>query len=108
MNPLKNIKQVCLFIGLLNHYRDMWSIRWCLLQPLTTLTSEKVAFKLTDVEQNSFDYIKRVVARDTLLSYPYFNDQFDKHTDASYHLSDSFIRQDRKTIAFYIHKLTET
>ena len=51
MTPPINQKQLRSFLGLVNYYRDMWS-KWShLLQPLTALTTKKVKFKCTDVEQ---------------------------------------------------------
>ena len=52
--------------------------------PLTALTSNKVKFKWIDVEQKSFDEIKHIITRNTLLAYPDFNKRFDIHTDDSY------------------------
>ena len=61
----------------------MWP-RWShILQTLTAMTTIKVKVKWTDVKQQVFDKIKRIVARDTLLIYPDFNERFDIHTDAS-------------------------
>ena len=60
----------------------MWAKRSHLLHPLTALMSHKVRFKWTDLEQKSFDDIKRAVSQDTLLAYPDYNRQFDIHTDA--------------------------
>ena len=71
MTPPKNMKQMRAFIGVINYYRDMWARRSHILHPLTALTSPKVKFKWTSVEQKSFDKIKRTVAHDTLLTYPY-------------------------------------
>ena len=66
MTPPKSQKQVCVFIVLVNYYRYIWN-RWShLLQPLTAITSNKVKFKCTNVEQKSFDDIKRIVVRNTL------------------------------------------
>ena len=45
--------------------------------------SDKVIFKWRDVEQKSFDDIKRIVVHDNLLAYPYFNEQFYIESDAS-------------------------
>ena len=73
MKPPTRQKQVRGFIGLLNYYRDVWDRRSHLIHPLTSLTSNKVKLKCTDVEQKVFDYIKCSVAQDTLLAYPYFN-----------------------------------
>ena len=66
MTPPTNTKQARSFIGLLNYYRDMWSRRSHLLQPLTALTPSKVRFKWTEMEQKVFDDIKRYVAHDNL------------------------------------------
>ena len=44
----------------------MWAKRSHLLQPLTVLTSKKVNFKWTDLEQKAFDEIKRIVTREAL------------------------------------------
>ena len=73
ITPPKTTKHVRAFIGLVNYYMDMWDRRSHLIHPLTALTSNKVKFKWTDVEQKGFDDIKRDVAHDTLLPYPDFN-----------------------------------
>ena len=72
------------FVGLVKYYRDMWDKQSHLLQPLTALTSTKVKFKWTDVEQQAFDKNKLIVPRNTLLIYPDFSEHFDIHADASY------------------------
>jgi len=59
-------KQLRRFIGMVNYYRDMWVRRSETLAPLTALTSKKVKFKWTDVEQKAFDTMKRIMARETL------------------------------------------
>ena len=75
--------QVRSFIGLVYYYREMWYRQSHLLQPLAELTSYKVKFKWTDVEQKAFYYIKQIVVCDTLLAYPYFNEQLDIYMDSS-------------------------
>ena len=79
----------------------MWAIKSHLLQPLTSLTSNKVNFKWTDVEHKAFDEIKRTVAHNTLLVYPDFNKLFNIHTDASYHQLEAVIFQEGKPISIY-------
>ena len=49
----------------------------------TRLMSTKREFKCTQVEQDAFEKIKRIVALNTLLTYPDFNENFKIHTDAS-------------------------
>ena len=56
--PPNNIKQVRLFVGFVDYYMDMWDKQSHLLQLLTEVTSTKVTFKWTDVEQKMFDKIK--------------------------------------------------
>ena len=77
-----------------------------LLQPLTAITSTKVTFKWTYVKQQLFDKIKQIVACNTLLIYPDFNERFDIDMDASYFQSGSVISQNDKTIALYSRKFT--
>ena len=54
-----------------------------------------------------FDKTKRIVARDTLLTYPYLNEIFKIHTNASTFQLGAVIIHKRKTVAFYIRKLTD-
>ena len=51
----------------------MWPRRSHTLAPLTKLTHIKRNFKWVLVKQDSFKTIKRILACDTLLTYPYFN-----------------------------------
>ena len=101
----KNRKELRHFIGVLNYYRDMWIKRSHLLTPLTNLTSKNVKFQWTAKEQKAFDLIKRIIARETLLSYPDFSKLFDIHTDASHYQLGAVISQNGKPIAFYSRKL---
>ena len=82
MTPPKNQKQVRSFMALVNYYRYIWAKRSHLLQPLTALTSKKVTFKWTFVEQKLFDEIKQIVTCDTLLIYTDLNKRFGTHMDA--------------------------
>ena len=83
MTPPKNKKEVRAFIVIMYYCRYMWAIRLHLLHLSTSLTSNKVKFKWTDVEHKSFDDIKRAVAHNTLLEYPDFNKLFDIHKQNS-------------------------
>ena len=85
----------------------MWP-RWShMLAPLTKLTPIKRNFKWKQVKQDSFDEIKRIVARDTLLTYLGFNKTFKIHTDDSAFQLEAVISQKCKPIAFYSRKLTD-
>ena len=54
MKQPKGQNQVRAFIGLLNHYRFMWTKWLRLLHTLTTITSNKVNFKWSEVHQKEF------------------------------------------------------
>ena len=60
----------------------MWPRRSHTLAPLTKLTFVKGKYKWGKSEQDYFDKIKRIVARDTLSNYQDFNETFKNHTDA--------------------------
>jgi hypothetical protein len=65
------------FIGMVNYYRDSWIRRSDLLAPLATLAGSKSIWKWTDVHQKAFNEIKRIVAREVLLSFPNFSQPFE-------------------------------
>jgi len=101
----KTKKQLRSFIGMVNHYRDMWIRRSDVLSPLTELTSKKVKFVWTDRHQKAFDTMKRIMARETILAFPNFNKPFHIYTDASKVQLGAVITQEDKPIAFYSRKL---
>ena len=101
----KTRKQVRSFVGMINYYRDMWIRRSEVLAPLTALTSVNAKWQWTDLEQNAFDTMKRILAREVLLSFPDFNKPFHIHTDASKIQLGAVISQNDKPIAFYSRKL---
>ena len=78
------------------------------LAPLTRLTYIKRKFKLAQVEQYAFNEIEHIVARNTLLNYPGFNETFKIHTDASAFQLGEVIRYKGKPIAFYSRKLADS
>ena len=84
----------------------MWPRRLHILAPLTRLTSIKRKFKWTQVEQDDFGRIKRIVAHDILLTYMGFNETFIIHNDDSAFQLEAFMSQRGKPIAFYSRKLT--
>ena len=61
----------------------MWPRRSHTLAPLTKLTPIKRKLKWTQVGPDASEKIKRIVDRDTLLTYPVFNETFKIHTNAS-------------------------
>ena len=85
----------------------MWPRRSHTLLPLTRLTSIKRKFKWKNVEQYDFDKIKQIVARNTLSTYPEFNETFKMHTGASSFQLGAVISQKGKPIDLYSRKLTD-
>ncbi len=83
----------------------MWVRRADTLAPLSRLTSDKVPWKWTEVEQKAFDAMKKIIARETLLAYPNFNEPFHIYTDASATQLGAVVTQRERPIAFYSRKL---
>jgi hypothetical protein len=95
----KTRKDVRSFIGMVNYYRDMWIRRSHILAPLAKLTSKTTPWKWGEEEQNAFDTMKKVMSRETLLTYPDFNKEFVIHTDASHAQLGAVISQDGRQTA---------
>ena len=107
MKPPTPQKEVLKFIGVINYYRNMWRIYSPMLAPLTILTYIKWGFKWTQVAQDAFDKIKHILAFDTLLTYPDFNEIFKIHTNASAFQLRAVISHKGKPIAFYSRKIPD-
>ena len=73
---------------------------------LTKLTSVCINFKWTSAEQEVFEVIKQIVAKETLVVYPNFHKRFDIHIDTSDYQLGAVICQERKLIVFYSCKIT--
>ena len=100
MKSTTSRKEVRNFIGVINHYCNIWPRRSHTLATLTKLTSIKNKFKWTQFQQDAFDKIKWIVARDNLSTYPYFNETFKIHTNASAFQLGAVISQKGKPITF--------
>jgi hypothetical protein len=83
----------------------MWPLRSHLLAPLSSLTSSYVKWKWTTEHQESFNKMKALVAKGTLLTFPDFSKEFEIHTDASKLQLGACISQNGKPVAFYSRKL---
>ena len=94
-------------MGVINYYRSIWPMRSHTLAPLTKLASINRNFKRTQVEQDAFNEINWIVACDTLLTFPDFNEIFKIHTDASAFQLGEVTSQKCRPIALYSRKLTD-
>jgi hypothetical protein len=88
-----------------NYYHDMWPLRSHLLAPLSSLASAKVKWKWTTEHQEALDKMKALIAKETLLTFPDFSQEFEIHTDASKLQLGACISQNGKPVAFYSRKL---
>jgi RNase H-like domain found in reverse transcriptase/Reverse transcriptase (RNA-dependent DNA polymerase) len=93
------------FIGMVNYYHDMWPLRSHLLAPLSSLTLSKVKWKWTTEHQESFDKMKALIAKETLLTFPDFSKECEIHSDATKLQLGACISQNGKPVAFYSRKL---
>ena len=92
---------------MINYYRNIWA-RWShTLAPLTRLMYIKNKFKWTQVKQDAFEKIKRIVARDNLLTYPNPNKAFKNYTNSSTFKLGVVICQKERPISFYRRRLTD-
>ncbi|KAG7339615.1 hypothetical protein IV203_024654 [Nitzschia inconspicua] len=101
MQPLTNLKQLRSFLGLVTFYRDMWPHRSHTLAPLTNILESKTFFFWNPPQQQAFEKMKAIVARDALLIYPDNALPFDVETDASEYKLGSMIKQNGRPIAYY-------
>lgn len=121
LKPPNNVKQLRRVLGIIQYYRDIWHKRTDLLAPLTDLvgecgtsrTSKKGSrgkrappWRWDEEHQEAFESIKKVIARDVVLAYPSFGDEFVIYTDASTRQLGGVITQNNRPIAFFSRKLT--
>jgi hypothetical protein len=62
-------------------------------------------WKWTPECQEAFDQMKAIMAKETLVTFPYFTKEFEIHTDASKLQLGACISQGGKPVAFYSRKL---
>jgi hypothetical protein len=96
MAPPKNQKEVHCFVGLVNFYRDLYPHRAKILAPLTSLCGKNTKFLWETVHQDAFSKMKEVIAKETMLTYPIFDENFIIHTDASSKQIGGVISQDAR------------
>jgi hypothetical protein len=69
------------------------------------MTSAKVKWKWTTECQDSFEKMKAIMAKETLVTFPDFTKEFEIYTDASKLQLGACISQGGKPVAFYSRKL---
>ena len=107
MKPPTTQKEVQNFIYVVYYCCNTWPWRSHMFAPVTKITSNKRNIKWTKIRQDAFDEIKRIVASNTLSTYPDFNELFRIHTDTSTFKLGVVIIQKGKPITFYGRELTD-
>jgi hypothetical protein len=110
MDHPRNATELCMFIGCINYYRDMWPSCAHVLKPLTdqSVLKKKAPIKWTDEMQQAFDKMHLLMAADALASYPDHNKRFDVYTDASDFQLGACIIQEGRPVAYFLCKLTKS
>ena len=103
-------KKVQQFIGLAGFNRKFVKDMAEVIKPLTDLTSNKVPFIWTNVEQHAFDEIKKKLVAEALLYLPNWNEPFNIRCDASDFSMGAILYQEidnqRRTVAYASKALT--
>ena len=105
IKPPKTKKELRRFIGMINYYKDMYKKRAEILAPLTKMTGKNVPYKWDKECQESFDKIKGIIAKQTMLVFPDYNKPFVVYTDASDYQLGGVVTQEGKPVAFFSRKL---
>ena len=105
MQAPTNIKQICLFIGAVTYYHDMWPQCSHILAPLTNLSGIGI-FTWNAIHQQAFDAMKALLAEDVLLRYPDHNIPFHICTDASDYQFGLVSLQQDIPVVYYSCKLS--
>jgi len=97
-------------LGIVQYYRDLWPRRSHILTPLTEAAAggkKHSKIKWTPELETAFQDIKKMIAKETILSYPDWSIPFTVHTDASDYQLGAVISQNNKPIAFFSRKLNK-
>jgi hypothetical protein len=107
MDRPRNTTELCMFIGYVNYYRDMWPGCAHILKLLTDQSGlkKKAPIKWTDEMQKAFDKMRLLMAANTLAAYPDHNKRFHVYTDASDFQLDACIIHEGRPVAYFLQKL---
>jgi hypothetical protein len=105
-----NATELCMFIGCINYYHDIWPSRAHIPKPLIDQSGlkKRAPIKWTDEMQKAFDKMRLLMAADALAAYPDHNKRFDVYTDASDFQLGACIIQEGRPVAYFSQKLTKS
>ena len=114
----KSVRDLHSFLGMVQYYQDLWARHSEMLAPLTSLVGEcghtkvtranktkKRAWYWDEVHQIAFENVKATIAKDVVLAYPDYSQEFEIYTDALSKQLDAVITQGNKPITFFSRKL---
>jgi hypothetical protein len=98
-----NTTELCMFIGCVNYYLDMWLSHAHILKPLTDQSGlkKKASIIWTDEMQKALNKMRLLMAADAIAAYPDHNKQFNVYTDAfNFQLGACIIQEGRFSYLF--------
>ena len=119
LTPPQNVKQLRMFLGIVQYYRDIWARCSEILALLSDSVGECGHTKVTKdnktkkqlshwdpVHQQAFDTVKATISRDVTLAYPDYSQGFEIYTDSSKLQLGAIIIQHNRLLAFFSRKLS--
>ena len=104
----QNVKPLCNFLGMVQYYRDLWARCSEMLSPFTNLVGEydQKPWHWDSVHQTTFDNMKTSIAKDVVLVYHDYLQEFKVCTDTSKFQLDAIMTQ--TILAFFSRNLNKT
>lgn len=98
--PLRNVSEVCSFLGLACYYRRFIKGFSMIVTPLTKLLQKDVKFEWSEKCQNSFDQLKTLLTEAPVLVQPESSKEFLIYSNASLIGLGCVLMQEDKVIAY--------
>ena len=108
MHPLKALKQVCTFLGLIRYYRKFIRNFIKMAKPLTLLTHQQAKFEWTPTHHNAFLTPKESIIQVPLLHYLGPTKHYIVYTDTSEDACGAQLSQEHGGMEFPIAFLSHT
>ena len=106
MERPQRVRDMRMFVGAVNYYKDMWPSRAHILKPLTDKAGNnqpksRKDFDWTEEMEKAFKRMKALLVTDVLTAYPDHNKPFTIHTDSSDYQLGAVIMQEGRPVAYY-------
>ncbi|KAG8478614.1 hypothetical protein CXB51_028428 [Gossypium anomalum] len=103
--PLRNVFEVCSFLGFVGYYRRFMKAFSMIANPLTKLLQKDVKFEWSKKCQNSFDQLKTLLTEAPVLVQPESGKEFVIYSDASLIGLGCVLMQEGKVISYASRQL---